>query len=43
MLGLKKRLTAVSIDLVANQPQVVQESVGHFTRALTEAVLSCCW
>jgi len=31
----------VGIDphLVANQPQVVQESVGHFTRALTEAVL----
>jgi multidrug efflux pump len=25
--------------LVANQPQVVQESVGHFTRALGEAVL----
>jgi multidrug efflux pump subunit AcrB len=24
---------------VANQPQVVQESVGHFTRALAEAVL----
>jgi multidrug efflux pump subunit AcrB len=24
---------------VANQPQVVQESVGHFTRALTEAVV----
>src|SRR5882757_3139744 len=24
---------------VANQPQVVQETVGHFTRALTEAVL----
>jgi multidrug efflux pump subunit AcrB len=31
----------IGIDpyLVANQPQVVQESVGHFTRALTEAVL----
>jgi multidrug efflux pump subunit AcrB len=31
----------VGIDphLVANQPQVVQESVGHFTRALTEAVV----
>ncbi|MDB6013158.1 MAG: family transporter [Gammaproteobacteria bacterium] len=31
----------VGIDphLVANQPEVVQESVGHFTRALTEAVL----
>jgi multidrug efflux pump subunit AcrB len=31
----------VGIDphLVANQPQVVQESVGHFTRALGEAVL----
>ena len=31
----------VGIDphLVANQPQVVQESVGHFSRALTEAVL----
>src|SRR5258708_20108103 len=31
----------VGIDpnLVGNQPQVVQESVGHFTRALTEAVL----
>jgi len=31
----------VGIDtyLVANQPQVVQESVGHFTRALTEAVI----
>jgi multidrug efflux pump subunit AcrB len=25
--------------LVADQPQVVQESVGHFTRALTEAVV----
>jgi multidrug efflux pump len=25
--------------LIANQPQVVQESVGHFTRALSEAVL----
>jgi len=25
--------------LVANQPVVVQESVGHFTRALTEAVV----
>jgi multidrug efflux pump subunit AcrB len=25
--------------LVANQPEVVQESVGHFTRALTEAVV----
>ena len=24
---------------VANQPEVVQESVGHFTRALTEAVV----
>ena len=34
----------VGIDphLVANQPEVVQESVGHFTRALTEAVVICC-
>jgi multidrug efflux pump len=31
----------IGIDphLVANQPVVVQESVGHFTRALTEAVV----
>jgi len=29
----------IDLHLVANQPQVVQESVGHFTRALSEAVL----
>ena len=36
-----ERDVPVGIDphLVANQPQVVQESVGHFTRALGEAVL----
>jgi len=36
-----ERGVPVGIDpqLVANQPQVVQESVGHFTRALGEAVL----
>ena len=36
-----ERDVPVGIDpqLVANQPQVVQESVGHFIRALGEAVL----
>jgi multidrug efflux pump subunit AcrB len=36
-----ERDVPVGIDphLVANQPQVVQDSVGHFTRALGEAVL----
>jgi multidrug efflux pump len=29
----------IAPSLVANQPQVVHESVGHFTRALGEAVL----
>ena len=45
-VGLEKELTRIESDLpigidvhrVANQPEVVEESVGHFTRGLFEAI-----
>ncbi len=29
----------IGVDLVSDQPKVVEEAIGHFTRALSEAVL----